>query len=67
MSCVRIPSRSLFSAGLVAMILSSLLQLAARRYPAVHPDLVDGLRGLCLGVYFGAMALTLGRKGRRAA
>jgi hypothetical protein len=67
MVCGKIHSKTMFSAGWVALILSSLLQLVARHYPQVHPDLMDGLRGMCLGIFFGTMALTIWRNGRRAA
>ena len=65
--CTRMPSKALFNAGLVAFLVSSLLQVVARHYPQVHPDLMDGLRGAGLGVFFGATALTVWRKGRWAA
>jgi hypothetical protein len=67
MPCNRIRSKMMFSAGLIALFLSSLLQLVARHYPQVHPDLMDGLRGLCLGIYIGVMAFTIWRNGQRAA
>ncbi len=67
MVCNRIQSKTLFSTGLIAMILSSLLQLVARHYPQVHPDLMDALRGLCLGIFFGTMSMTIWRNGRHAA
>jgi hypothetical protein len=60
-------SRTLFRVGLVAMVGSSLLQLPARHYPLFHPDLVDGVRGLGLGIFFGTVALTAWRSRRRAA
>ena len=63
----KIESRTIYAAGLIALILSSFLQLVARHYPQVHPDLMDGLRGLCLGIFFGAMALKVWRSGRRVA
>ena len=65
--CCRRQSKTLFTAGLLAFVVSSLLQVVSRHYPQAHPDLMDGLRGLCLGIYFGAMALTIWRNGRRAA
>lgn len=57
-------SKGVFRLGLVAMIASSVVQLGASHYPAVHPDLADGLRGLCLGVFIGAMAVTAWRNCR---
>jgi hypothetical protein len=50
---------------LIALVLSSLLQIPARHQPSFHPDLLDGLRGVFLGIFFGAMALTTWRNGRR--
>ena len=51
---------------MTGFLLSSLLQIPARHYPDFHPDLMDGLRGLFLGIAIGAMALTAWRNGRRA-
>jgi hypothetical protein len=62
----RIPTKTVYSAGMIALVLSSLLQLVARHYPQAHPDLMDGLRGVCLGIFFGAMALKIWRHGRPA-
>jgi len=51
----------------VALLLFFLLQLPARHYPQFHPDLMDGVRGLCLGLAIGTMALSAWRNGRRSA
>jgi len=67
MVCNNTRSKTMFSTGLIALIVSSLLQVVGRHYPQMHPDLIDGLRGLCLGIFLGTMALTVWRKGRRAA
>jgi hypothetical protein len=57
-------TKTLFRVGLVAFLVSAGLQIPARVYPDFHPDLLDGLRGLCLGIFIGAMAVTTWRKGR---
>jgi hypothetical protein len=57
-------SKTLFRVGLLAFIASALLQIPSRMRPDFHPDLLDGLRGLCLGIFFGAMAVTTWRNGR---
>lgn len=57
-------SKTLFRAGLIAFILSALLQIPGRRYPDFHPDLLDGLRGLCLGIFIGAIAVIVWRNDR---
>jgi hypothetical protein len=58
-------SKTSFRIFLIALLLSSLLQIPARHYPDFHPDLMDGLRGLFLGIAIGTMALTAWRNGRR--
>jgi len=67
MVCNKSQSRMMYSTSLIALIVSSLLQVVSRHYPQMHPDLMDGLRGLCLGIFFGAMALKAWRHGRRTA
>ena len=59
-------SKTLFRVGLLAFIASALLQIPTRMRPDFHPDLLDGLRGLCLGIFIGAMAVTTWRHGRPA-
>jgi hypothetical protein len=59
-------SKTSFRIFLIALLLSSLLQIPARHYPDFHPDLMDGLRGLFLGIAIGTMALTAWRNGRPA-
>jgi hypothetical protein len=59
-------SKTLFRAGLIAFLLSALLQIPGRMRPGFHPDLMDGLRGLCLGIFIAAMAVTMWRNGRPA-
>jgi hypothetical protein len=60
------PTKTLFRIGLVAFVVSAVLQIPGRMRPDFHPDLLDGLRGLCLGIFIGAMAVTTWRNGRRA-
>ena len=59
-------SKTSFRVFLICLMLSSLLQIPARHYPGFHPDLMDGLRGLFLGIAIGTMALTAWKNGRRA-
>jgi hypothetical protein len=59
-------SKTLFRAGLIAFLLSAFLQIPGRMRPGFHPDLMDGLRGLCLGIFIAAMAVTMWRNGRPA-
>jgi hypothetical protein len=55
----------LFRVALIAMALSGLLQISARHYPKFHPDLMDGMSGLLLGIFFGGIAVTVWRSQRR--
>lgn len=48
----------------LALLLFFLLQLPARQYPQFHPDLMDGVRGLFLGIAIGTMALIAWRNRR---
>jgi hypothetical protein len=59
-------SKTMFRAGLIAFVLSALLQIPGRIHPGFHPDVLDGLRGMCLGIFIGAMAVTTWRNGRPA-
>jgi hypothetical protein len=56
-----------FLAALVALLLFNLLQIPARLHPQFHPDLVDGVRGLFLGVAIGGLALTTWKNRRPTA
>jgi len=60
------PSKTLFRVGLIAFVLSALVQIPGRMHPDFHPDLLDGLRGVCLGIFIGSMAVTTWRNGRPA-
>ncbi len=59
-------TKTLFRVGLIAFILSAVLQIPGRMRPDFLPDLLDGLRGLCLGIFIGAMAVTTWRSNRPA-
>ncbi|HEV8197752.1 MAG TPA: hypothetical protein VGP87_13990 [Gemmatimonadales bacterium] len=48
-----------------ALLPFSLLQIVARRSPQFHPDLMDGLRGLLLGIVIGMLILMSRQKGMR--
>ena len=47
-----------------ALLPFSLLQILARRYPQFHPDVMDGLRGLLLGIVIGMLVLMAGKRAR---
>lgn len=59
-------SKTMFRVGLIAFLISALLQIPTRMRPDFHPDLLDGLRGLCLGIFIATMAVTIWRNGRPA-
>jgi hypothetical protein len=54
----------MFFVTLVALLLFSLMQLPARLSPEFHPDIMDGVRGLFLGVAIAALWVST-RKARR--
>lgn len=58
-------SRRLFLVMQLALLLFFVLQLPARVYPQFHPDLMDGVRGLFLGIALGTMILIGWRHRRR--
>ena len=62
MACGNIQPKTAFFISTIALILST---LPARHYPQFHPDLVDGIRGLFMGMFIGTMALTIWRNRRR--
>jgi hypothetical protein len=49
----------------VSLLLFSLLQLPARHHPEFHPDLLDGVRGVFLGIAIGALILMARKNGPR--
>ena len=51
----------------VALLAFFLLQLAALHYPTFHPDLIDGVRGLLLGIVISLLAVLGWRNRRRMA
>ena len=57
--CVRhdVWSKTSFRVAQISLLFFSLLQLPARRYPEFHPDLMDGVRGMFLGIAIGAVIL----------
>ena len=59
-------SKKIFLVMQVALLLFFLLQLPARLYPQFHPDFMDGVRGLFLGIALGTMIVLLWRRRRRA-
>jgi hypothetical protein len=60
-------TRTTFFISQLALLLFSLLHFPAQRYPQFHPDLMDGVRGLFLGIAIGSMALAARRIRRRPA
>lgn len=57
-------SKAMFQVGLIAFLMSAFLQIPGRTHPEFHPDLLDGLRGVGLGIFIGAMAVTIFRNVR---
>ena len=60
-------SKPMLRLSLVALLLFSLMQLPARLDPQFHPDVMDGVRGLFLGVAIAALWVSTRKGGRRAA
>jgi hypothetical protein len=65
--CNDVQSRAFFLISQLALLAFFLLQLPARLAPRFHPDLMDGMRGLCIGVAIAALAVSGWRNRRRAA
>jgi hypothetical protein len=59
-------SKKSFVVMQVALLLFALMQLPARLYPQFHPDLMDGVRGIFLGVALGTLIVFGWRNRRRA-
>jgi|GEM_PF-1973601 len=57
-------SKAIYMLMQVALLIFFLLQLPAHHDPNFHPNLIDGVRGLLLGVVIGLLAL-LGYRNRR--
>jgi hypothetical protein len=55
-------SRRGFLLGQISLLVFFLLHLPARFYPQFHPDLMDGLRGLFLGIAIAALLIGGWRK-----
>jgi uncharacterized membrane protein YccC len=51
----------------LSLLIFFLLQLPARHYPSFHPDLIDGIRGLLLGLVLATLIKTWWEKRRRSA
>jgi hypothetical protein len=51
----------------LSLLIFSLLQLPARHYPNFHPDLIDGIRGLLLGLVLGTLIKTAWEKRKGSA
>ena len=51
----------------VALLFFFLMWLPARFFPQFHPDLIDGIRGLLLGIALGTMIMIGWRNRRREA
>lgn len=61
---VDVQTKRMFFAGQVAFVLASVMQFSGRHYPQFHPDLMDGVHGLFIGVAIATMLLAI-RRGRR--
>jgi uncharacterized membrane protein YccC len=48
-----------------SLLLFFLLQIPSRHYPQFHPDLVDGIRGLLLGLALATFVRVAWKKRRR--
>ena len=51
-------AKKTFRLANLALLTFFLLAVPARLYPQFHPDLMDGVRGLFLGVTLGLLILT---------
>jgi hypothetical protein len=51
----------------LSLLIFFLLQLPARHYPNFHPDLIDGMRGLLLGLVLGTLIKRGWEKRKRSA
>jgi len=51
----------------LSLLIFFLLQLPARHYPNFHPDVIDGIRGLLLGLVLGTLIKTACEKRKRSA
>ena len=51
-------AKKTFQLANLALLTFFLLAVPARLYPHFHPDLMDGVRGLFLGVTLGLLILT---------
>lgn len=51
----------------IALLIFFLLQIPARLYPAFHPDLLDGVQGLFLGMAIGLLIVSGWKNCRRTA
>ena len=51
----------------LSLLIFFLLQLPARHYPNFHPDVIDGIRGLLLGLVLGTLIKTAWEKRKRSA
>ena len=64
--CIRdeLWSKTPFRVTQISLLLFSLLQLPARHHPEFHPDLMDAVRGVFLGIAIGGIILMGRNRGR---
>ncbi len=56
--------RTLWLTGWTAMLAGSMIGLVERHHPGFLPDVMDGVYGLCMGVFIAAMGMTVWRARR---
>ncbi len=54
-----------FFFGNLSLLIFFLLSVPIRMYPHFHPDLIEGVRGVFLGITIGCLGLVAWRNGRR--
>jgi|KBSSwiStaDraftv2_1062776.scaffolds.fasta_scaffold00008_205 hypothetical protein len=59
-------TKRIFLAAQLSLLVFSLLAVPIRLYPKFHPDLMDGARGLFLGITLATLFVAFRRKARAA-
>ena len=60
-------SRTSFLIAMTSLLIFNLLVIPTRLYPHFHPDFMDGVRGLFLGIAIGCLGLFTWKNQRRMA
>ena len=58
-------SKTTFMIAALSLLIFNALYIPMRLYPHFHPDLMDGVRGMFLGITIGCLAITTWRNNRR--